>query len=56
MIEDKLPTDHKVSRIWKERHGRATKTDRILILAGPKARRLPQLPKINWALEGNTEV
>jgi site-specific DNA-methyltransferase (adenine-specific) len=56
MIEDKLPTGHKVSRIWKERHGRATKTDRILILAGPKARRLPQVPKINWALAGSTEV
>ena len=35
IIEDRLPTEHKVSRIWKESKGRATKTDRILILAKP---------------------
>lgn len=49
LIEDQLPIAHKVSRIWKERHGRATKTDRILILAGPKAGRLPRVPAIDWA-------
>lgn len=48
LIEDQLPIAHKVSRIWKERHGRATKTDRILILAGPKAERLPRVPTIDW--------
>ena len=36
-VTDRLPTRHKVSRIWKESKGRATKTDRILVLAGPGA-------------------
>jgi len=49
-ITDRLPVQHKVSRIWKENRGRATKTDRILIFAGPKARRLPALPHIHWTL------
>jgi hypothetical protein len=48
LISDKVPVRHKVSRIWKDRRGRATKTDRILILAGPKARRLPAAPGISW--------
>ena len=48
IIEDKLPTRHKVSRIWKERKGYATKVDRILILSGPKAGDLPQIPTFNW--------
>ena len=48
IIEDKLPTRHKVSRIWKERKGYATKVDRILILSGPKAGDLPKIPTFNW--------
>jgi len=36
-IVDRLPPGHKVSRIWGERRGRATKTERILILRGPRA-------------------
>jgi DNA modification methylase len=48
MLDDHLPVKHKVSRIWGETRGRATKTDRILILGGPKARRLPAFPKIDW--------
>lgn len=47
-VVDRLPVQHKVSRIWKENRGRATKTDRILLLAGPKAKRLPKLPQIDW--------
>jgi len=48
LISDKVPQRHKVSRIWKDRRGYATKTDRILILAGPKARRLPAAPRFEW--------
>ncbi len=48
VIEDKVPIRHKVSRIWKDRRGRATKTDRILILAGRRARRLPRAPSVDW--------
>ncbi len=48
LINDKVPVRHKVSRIWKDRRGHATKTDRILVLAGPKARRLPRAPRIEW--------
>jgi hypothetical protein len=47
-VVDRLPVQHKVSRIWKENRGRATKTDRILVFAGPKANRLPTLPQIDW--------
>ncbi len=48
VIDDHLPVKHKVSRIWGETRGRATKTDRILILGGPRARRLPAFPEIDW--------
>jgi hypothetical protein len=48
VINDKVPVRHKVSRIWKDRRGQATKTDRILVLAGPKAPRFPRIPKIGW--------
>lgn len=48
VIEDQLPVKHKVSRIWKEKKGQATKTDRILILGGPRAAQLPTLPSIEW--------
>src|SRR5207244_12565349 len=34
---DRIPVKHKVSRIWKDNRGRATKTDRILVLGGPQA-------------------
>jgi DNA methylase len=55
LLEDELPTGQKVSRIWKERHGRATKTDRILILGGPKAGRLPSIPAIDWTASADQE-
>jgi len=48
VLDDHLPVKHKVSRIWGETRGRATKTDRILILGGPKACQLPAFPKIDW--------
>ncbi len=46
---DRLPTRHKVSRIWKQQSGRATKTDRILLLS-PRAVELPPLSPIRWTL------
>lgn len=46
-IVDALPAGVKVSRIWKDNPGRATKTDRLLILS-PKERELPQVPDIDW--------
>lgn len=48
-VVDRLPIQHKVSRIWKENKGRATKTDRILILAGPNAAELPPPPRVEWS-------
>lgn len=49
IIQDELPVQHKVSRIWREKKGRATKTDRILILSRRRAPRLPPVPVINWS-------
>lgn len=49
VLDDHLPVEHKVSRIWGETRGRATKTDRILVLGGPKAPRLPAYPNIDWS-------
>lgn len=48
VVDDHLPVERKVSRIWGETKGRATKVDRILILGAPKARRLPRVPRIDW--------
>jgi site-specific DNA-methyltransferase (adenine-specific) len=48
LVEDELPLRHKVSRIWKEKRGRATKTDRILILSKKRAAKLPRLPAFDW--------
>jgi site-specific DNA-methyltransferase (adenine-specific) len=48
IITDKLPVEHKVSRIWGETRGRATRTDRILMLAGPRARDPGPVPDITW--------
>lgn len=47
-VVDRLPVKHKVSRIWKAQRGRATKTDRILILGGPQSRELPPAIKVHW--------
>jgi hypothetical protein len=48
VVDDHLPIEHKVSRIWGETKGRATKVDRILILGARGVRRLPRLPSIDW--------
>ncbi|MHB8388327.1 MAG: hypothetical protein ACYDBH_01955 [Acidobacteriaceae bacterium] len=49
LIEDQLPIGQKVSRIWKDRRGHATKVDRILILSARRGNRLPRLPKFDWS-------
>lgn len=48
LLNDYLPVQHKVSRIWGKTRGRATKIDRILILGAPKAKDLPPFPTIDW--------
>lgn len=47
IVADELPEQSKVSRIWKNNSGRATKTDRILILS-PQTSGLPALVKPSW--------
>lgn len=49
IVTDRLPTQHKVSRIWKNDPGRACKTDRVLILS-PRTNDLPlpSLGRIRW--------
>jgi site-specific DNA-methyltransferase (adenine-specific) len=51
IIADRLPNEHKVSRIWKHTRGHATKTDRILVLSRRKRSRgqLPPLNPIQWS-------
>jgi site-specific DNA-methyltransferase (adenine-specific) len=48
IVVDALPENHKVSRIWKSKPGRATKVDRLLILSGPDANHLPPLGEVDW--------
>lgn len=49
VITDRLPANRKVSRIWKDSSGRATKTDRILILSPRETTcGLPRLGRIDW--------
>jgi len=48
IIDDPLPIKQKVSRIWRERKGRATEVDRILVLSRRRTGRLPRTPKIEW--------
>lgn len=47
-IVDALPAGGKVSRIWKENPGRATKTDRLLLLSPWPGVSLPSFPDIDW--------
>lgn len=58
VLNDHLPQQHKVSRIWgHDKKGQATKVDRILVLAPPgSSHRLPSRPRsfawnngYNWA-------
>lgn len=48
VIADRLPVQHKVSRIWGETKGQATRTDRVLVLAAPRAREPGPVPHITW--------
>jgi site-specific DNA-methyltransferase (adenine-specific) len=48
ILEDHLPSAHKVSRIWGTHRGKATKTDRILILGGRHARSPKPMPAVDW--------
>jgi site-specific DNA-methyltransferase (adenine-specific) len=49
VVADHMPSGPKVSRIWKDNPGRATKTDRILILSrGGDTCELPALDRISW--------
>jgi hypothetical protein len=51
IVADELPQDRKVSRIWGVRKGRATRTDRLLLLRPPGGTAdLPDVPEIGWAL------
>lgn len=56
IIADALPVSHKVSRIWGERRGRATKTDRILVLSRPGTARLPKFPRVRWRPDNDEEM
>lgn len=47
VVIDELPEKHKVSRIWKNNSGRATKTDRLLIMS-PTRITLPKLVLPTW--------
>lgn len=47
IIADELPEGHKVSRIWKNNNGRATKIDRLLLMS-PQPSALPPLVEPTW--------
>lgn len=50
IVTDRLPPGRKVSRIWKDNPGRATKTDRILILSRSDGNtELPALGRVDWS-------
>jgi len=55
-ITDHLPTQHKVSRIWGRTRGDATKVDRILVLGGRSAPKLPPPPRIDWSAATSQEA
>lgn len=48
IVVDELADNRKVSRIWGDSKGNATKTDRILILSKKRAPRLPVMPDMSW--------
>jgi site-specific DNA-methyltransferase (adenine-specific) len=52
VVNDRLPEQHKVSRIWgKNKRGNATKVDRILVLAPPGSTHElpPAIGRFSWA-------
>ena len=49
IISDRVPDARKVSRIWGQRRGRATKRERLLILRRAEAsNELPPLGRLSW--------
>lgn len=49
IIVDSLADNRKVSRIWGESKGNATKTDRILVLSRKGSPRLPTFGDVSWS-------
>lgn len=47
IVADELPEGHKVSRIWKNNTGRATRIDRLLLMS-PTPTVLPPVPEPTW--------
>jgi site-specific DNA-methyltransferase (adenine-specific) len=50
IVADAVPAGTKVSRIWKNNPGRATKTDRILLMSPSEDVRLPQPASVDWSV------
>jgi hypothetical protein len=50
IIADTVPKGVKVSRIWKNNPGRATKVDRLLLLSPFDGVELPDLPHVDWSM------
>jgi site-specific DNA-methyltransferase (adenine-specific) len=53
-VFDRLPPGHKVSRIWGETRGRATRIERILVLRGRHARTPDRLTPTSLGWRGST--
>ncbi len=49
IIADQVPLGQKVSRIWKNNPGRATKVDRLLLLSPSSTVALPELSPVDWS-------
>jgi site-specific DNA-methyltransferase (adenine-specific) len=49
IIADQVPLGQKVSRIWKNNPGRATKVDRLLLLSPSSDVRLPTRLPVDWS-------
>jgi site-specific DNA-methyltransferase (adenine-specific) len=49
IIVDQVPLGQKVSRIWKNNPGRATKVDRLLLLSPSSTVALPDLIPVDWS-------
>lgn len=47
-VTDAMPVGKKVSRIWGSNKGRATRTDRILVLGRERATLPPRLERLSW--------
>ncbi|WP_233163542.1 site-specific DNA-methyltransferase [Glycomyces salinus] len=48
IIPDEIPQQHKVSRIWKNNSGKATKVDRLLLMS-PSPSSLPAVTSKTWS-------